>query len=190
MILTKAYITQLPANDSNYFRVRVPLMEDNTGTTAEFNALLCSDPALYNGYSEGDCVYVHFEDDVYNECVILGKLFTGVPEDSRSFILTNDLIATGTVVLPKNTKFGDVSANDISNLYNYSGAGGGGGGDDCVVYDPTKYETGKVYAKTLKVCTGEEYLELKQGKKKNVLYLLTSAPPGETIEETSNATSE
>jgi len=49
-MLTKAYIIQLPKQGNNIYKVRVPFLEDNTGTPMFFDALLCNQPGQYNGY--------------------------------------------------------------------------------------------------------------------------------------------
>lgn len=121
MILTKAYITKLPDEGSNIYKVRVPLMEDNTGTEAIFDALLCTSPICYNGYSVGDCVYIHFEDDDYDLPVILGKLFTEIPTTSNAYIIANELNITNTSKLPNDSTLGEYRADDIGNLYNATG---------------------------------------------------------------------
>lgn len=51
MILTKAFIQQLPEKDSNIYKVRIPLMEDNTDTPAIFDAVSCHTPGIYKEYS-------------------------------------------------------------------------------------------------------------------------------------------
>ena len=66
MITTRAYIVQIPENNDNHFKVRVPFMEDNTGEEAIYDALLCVSPTSYNGYSVGDVVFVTFENNKYN----------------------------------------------------------------------------------------------------------------------------
>ena len=66
LITTKAYITAVPEQGSNTFKVNVPLMSDNVSDEAIFDALLCSTSGSYNDYKVGDCVFVDFEDDKYN----------------------------------------------------------------------------------------------------------------------------
>ena len=61
MICTKAYVKELPEEGSNIFKVEVPLMEDNTGTEAIFDALLCTTPGHYKGLEVGDAVSVTFK---------------------------------------------------------------------------------------------------------------------------------
>jgi hypothetical protein len=117
-MLTKAYIKALPENGNNVFKVRVPLYEDNTGQEAIFDALLCTDPSSYNGYSIGDAVYIQFEDEYLNTAVIMGKLYVDTPTESSSYNLVNELKVTDYASLPPTTKLGDYTAQDLVNLYN------------------------------------------------------------------------
>lgn len=162
MILTKAYIKELPNESSNFFKVEVPLMSDNTQNDAIFDALLCSDPANYNGYNVGDAVFVHFEDQRYNDCVILGKLFTEIPEENNAYVLTNELKVTGFASLPASTKIGDYTAGDITNLYNATLNSGKGEVDEedlkqYVQWVNTQREDIEYYANKIRCVTGEEY---------------------------------
>lgn len=117
MITTKAYITQVPSEGSNMFKVDIPLMQDNVSEEAIFDALLCSTSGNYNDYKVGDCVFVDFEDDKYNTAIIMGKLYTEVPEENEAYGLFNELKVTGSAILPENTKLGQYTAQDIFNLY-------------------------------------------------------------------------
>lgn len=118
MITTKAYITKLPEDDSNIYEVNVPLMSDNVSDEALFEAIVNHSPGIYNGYEVGDCVIVTFEDDKYNTAIIIGKLFTEIPEQGEPvYGLFDQLNVTGSVVLPENTKIGNYTPQDFYNLY-------------------------------------------------------------------------
>lgn len=117
MITTKAYIKQVPEEGSNIFKVDIPLMQDNVSEEAVFDALLCSTSGNYNDYKVGDCVFVDFEDDKYNTAIIMGKLYTEVPEENEAYGLFNELKVTGSAILPENTRLGQYTAQDIFNLY-------------------------------------------------------------------------
>lgn len=129
-MIFKAYIKELPQNDSNIFKVRVPFLEDNTKKEVLFDALLCNQPGEYSGYKIGDCVFVVFENDKLNTPVILGKLYTGITNDISSYHVVNNLNVTGTVKLPKNTALGDYSARDIFSILQQVSAEGGSGGSN------------------------------------------------------------
>lgn len=190
--VTKAFITQLPDNNSNGFKVRVPVMEDGTGKEAIFDALLCTAPSNYGGYNIGDCVFVIFEDDKYNQCVILGKLFTEVPKETSSFIIANSLKVSDDAILPPSTKLGDYTAQSITDLMNALSGGTGSGTindedlERYVKYIPVEREDeegniSKYYAKNILTMTGKEYTDYmkSEDKKDNCLFFLTSVPEGE-----------
>ena len=115
MILTKAFITELPGSDSNLFKVRVPLMEDNTEGEAIFEATCLSIPGLYNTLNVGDCVYVDFEDDEITNAVIMGKLMTEdeTPTGDGTYQATEDLKVADRAELPENTTIGGVTITEI-----------------------------------------------------------------------------
>lgn len=115
MILTKAFITELPGEDSNLFKVRVPLMEDNTEGDAIFDATCLSIPGIYNTLQVGDCVYVDFEDDEITNAVIMGKLMSEeeTPSGDGTYQTTEDLKVADRAELPENTTIGGVSITEI-----------------------------------------------------------------------------
>ena len=168
MICTKAYIKELPEEGSNIFKVEVPLMEDNTGTEAIFDALLCTTPGNYKGLKVGDAVFVEFEDDQYNTAIILGELFTEIPTKSTAYSVLNELRVTDAASLPPNTRFGDYTAQDIMNLYNKGGGAGTINDDDLKQYVQwinTETTTSEgdiidVYADKIRVMSGQEYDKL------------------------------
>jgi len=112
----KGIIKELP-KDNNRYLVRIPPLEDNT--TAEFilPALLCNQPGEYGNYKVGDVVFIEFENNKLDTPVILGKLYTGVPEEGLGYFKIDRLEVTGNLVMPDNTKLGGYSAEDFFNLY-------------------------------------------------------------------------
>lgn len=123
MILTKAYITELPAEDSNIFKVRVPMMEDNTEGEAIFDATCVQIAGIYNTYNIGDCVYVSFEGDEITNAVILGKLMSAdeTPNGNGQYNTTEDLVVADRAELPENTTIGGVSVTEILQKVNAFG---------------------------------------------------------------------
>lgn len=199
MIVTKAYVTKIPDIDSNMFRVRVPLMEDNTESEAEFEAILTHSAGTYKDINLDDCVIVTFEDDKYDMAIILGKLFTEVPESTQAYGLFNQLEVTGSVVLPEDTKIGRYTPQDIFNLYQGVDLKEGGGSgsinpDDLkeyVQWTSTEREVdGKnvdIYSDHIRVMTGEEYdsliasQDLDKEEFDHTLYFLSSLPESDII---------
>ena len=194
MITTRAYIVKIPENGDNHFKVRVPFMEDNTGAEAIYDALLCVSPTSYNGYSVGDVVFVTFENNKYNNCIILGKMFTTTPTSSSAYTLTDELKVTGQAYLPPTTKIGEYTAQDLTNLYNAASNGGTGNLDEdelkkhlkeYVKWVPTERESAEgsvdFFADKLQVLSGSEFDDLVANSNlvENTLYCLTSVPATE-----------
>lgn len=186
MIMTRGTIVELPPEGSNIFKVEVPLMEDHTTNEAIFNATLCESPGSYNGFEVGDVVIVHFLDNELNDAIIMGKLFTSIPEDDKAFILANRLKITGSVELPNNTKVGNVDLNKLNDaILNVSNAIGGGSIDpndliDFVKYNITERGDSDYYADRIRTMSGEEYdafmsdQDLDVEEANNTLFFLTS----------------
>ena len=198
MIVTKAYIKSIPEKGENIYTVNVPLMVDNANEEAIFDAILAESTGVYNDYKVDDCVIVTFEDDKYNIAIILGKLYTDVPEENNAYGIFDQLKVTGNAVLPNDTKIGDYSALDFVNLYNgvANNAGGSLNPDDLAEYlEPyVQWLTTKrtvdgalkdIYANYIKTMTGQEYknfitnhpADYDQTKHEHTLYFLSSLPP-------------
>ena len=199
MMTTKAYIKSLPNEDTNMYTVEIPLMEDNTGNEAIFEAALSYTPGIYNGLKEGDCVFVTFEDDKYNTAIIVGKLYTEDNANEPVYASLDSLNVTGSVVLPEDTKIGNYSVRDIVNLYNGVENAGGGGGTGTLNPDDLKQyvqwlntertvsgSTVDIYADHIKVMTGQEYNDYKDSQQNpdydeelfnHTLFFLSSLPP-------------
>lgn len=200
MIVTKAYVTKVPDTDSNMFRVRVPLMEDNTETESEFEAILSIPSGVYKGIEVGDCVIVTFEDDKYDMAIILGKLFTDVPESTQAYGLFNQLEVTGSVVLPEDTKIGNYTPQDIFNLYQGVDLKEGGGSGSINPDDLKEYvqwtsterevdgENVDIYSDHIRIMTGEEYdslitsQDLDKEEFDHTLYFLSSLPTSDVLD--------
>lgn len=201
MIVTKAYITSVPETESNIFHVRIPLMEDNTETESEFEAILSTPSGVYKGIEVGDCVIVTFEDDKYDMAIILGKLFTEVPESTQAYGLFNQLEVTGSVTLPEDTKIGRYTPQDIFNLYQGVDLKEGGGGSGSLNPEDLKEyvqwtnterqvngETVDIYSDHIRIMTGDEYdslvasQDLDKEEFDHTLYFLSSLPKSDVID--------
>ncbi len=198
MIMTRGIITALPPEGSNIFQVEVPLMSDNTTNRAIFNATLCESPGSYNGFEVGDVVIVHFLDHEMNDVIIMGKLYTSIPEEEKTYILANRLKVTNTVELPQDTKIGDTNLGDITQaILNVNNVISNGGEfdpnklSDFVKYNKTERDSEPegYYAEYIQTMSGEEYDNLtsnisNQDEFNNTLFFLTS-PPSTTFEKRS-----
>lgn len=87
-------------------------------TTPEFKSTCCVNPGTYEPYNIGDIVYVGFVNNSLEAPVILGKILKAIPttsnETSSTYQYLNSLEITDKVVLPQNTKIGELSYSDIS----------------------------------------------------------------------------
>lgn len=113
-MFTKALIVKTPEEGDNHYKVRIPLFEDTTGNEVIYDALSCHPPGVFNGYNEGDCVYVSFEDAKLNIPVIMGRLYTEEQDDYAKGLF-NNLNVTNSANLPMSTTFGGKMS--INNLY-------------------------------------------------------------------------
>lgn len=133
-MITKGIIQRIDSSvkGSVDFYVRLPLFETaNDSSPFIASAKLCYQPGNLEGYSEGDIVYVGFENEYLNRPVILGKLYKGneknlfleseeeLTEDSNykqnasNFSYNSSLEVVHNAILPKNTKIGDLSYTDL-----------------------------------------------------------------------------
>jgi len=142
-MIIKAFIKSLPTRGDNVFKVRVPFLEDNTDKEMIFDALLCSPPGEYNGYSVGDCVFISFENDKLDTPIILGKLFVDVDDNSSTYKVLNELKVLNKVDLPASFSIGGYSIGDFFQfaqvgptaiLENSGSSSGGGGGSSNLDY--------------------------------------------------------
>lgn len=74
-------------------------------------------PGLYNSYSVGDVVYVGFLNNDKSIPIILGKIYQGLENKQGGYLNLNGLNVNGQVKLPKNTKIGDITGEQIFELF-------------------------------------------------------------------------
>ena len=94
--------------NSNTCSVRLPYFE-NAGNTSEVvvNAVFSNTPGSYNGYKVGDVVFVEFENEDFDQAVVVGKLYLGAKEESangRGAFNVSALTVNGTATIPITTK--------------------------------------------------------------------------------------
>lgn len=82
-----------------------------------YEANYCAIPGQYSSYAVGDKVYVGFVNDDLSYPVILGKIYQGLEDSSRSYINCQNLTVTGDATLPKTTSIGDITYKQIYNLF-------------------------------------------------------------------------
>ena len=121
-MLTKGIILSKEPN-SNLYTIRIPLLE----TAASSSIFTIQAPAsimdgVINPYNQDDVVFVSFENDEYDNPVIIGKLskeglLDYTREQTNASYSMNSLNVEKKAVLPADTKIGDTTYKDIFNLF-------------------------------------------------------------------------
>jgi len=112
-MIQKAIITSIDYVTGN-IKVRIPIFEV-AGVSTQFitDATVCHEPGNFKNYVLNDVVYVGFENYEYNKPIILGKLFTGIPEDASNYSFNKDLKVTGSTELSEDTKIGNITYSEL-----------------------------------------------------------------------------
>lgn len=107
-MIVKGLIKTINFSD-NSCTVRLPIFE-TAASQGEviLKAVMLTQPGLYNGYSEGDIVFVDFENDKLNQPIILGKLYLGAAKEEaspvHSSLAVSNLTVTSKATLPIDTQ--------------------------------------------------------------------------------------
>lgn len=114
-MITKGILKTIDFN-SNSCTVRLPLFENsNNKDEVVLPAVFISQPGIYNGYTEGDIVFVDFEGDKLSQPIILGKLYLGAAKEAtlpaNGTIEASNLIINTNATLPLTTK---LTVDDIT----------------------------------------------------------------------------
>ena len=125
-MITKGIIKTIDYSN-NSCKVRIPLFETaNTSDEVILPAIFLTQPGIYNGYNEGDIVFVGFEGSGLDCSIVLGKLFLGASKESenskKGSIEASNLVVDSTATLPLTTKltFKDTSKRiDIAIINHY-----------------------------------------------------------------------
>ena len=95
---------------------RIPISSVSTDVDSLNTAVVCTLPRCDVNLRPGDIVFVGFEDNQYDQVVILGVLYKEtLTKESPNQQLQN-LNVFGEAVLPQQTSIGDVTANNIKCL--------------------------------------------------------------------------
>ncbi len=134
-MITKAQILQLPKGAytdkdgklvvDNKFKIYIPIFrragesKDSKLSASIMYATLLYTPGSENGYRVGDIVYISFENNQMGNPIILGKLFLNTTQDvpNTASIIGDNLNISGKATLPKDTKIGEVTGNEIEKLF-------------------------------------------------------------------------
>lgn len=106
-MITKGLIKTIDYNN-NSCTVRLPLFEGaNTVHEVILPAIFSIQPGIYNGYAEGDVVFVDFETDNFSTPIVIGKLFLGTGKEENSNkkgnLTASTLTVTNSASLPLTT---------------------------------------------------------------------------------------
>lgn len=94
---------------NNSCTVRLPLFETAASSgEVVLKATILTQPGLYNGYVEGDVVFIGFENDGLDQPIVLGKLFLGAAKEEAmpgvSALTVGNLKVASSATLPIDTK--------------------------------------------------------------------------------------
>lgn len=135
-MILKGFVESAVPNEPNKFYVRIPIINGIEGTANSTSkedlakATVCGIPGFTNLINIGDVVYIAFENDNYNNPVILGQLLTNLNPstvndknitETRPQIVAKSLSfysddGSESADLPYNTRIGNVTPVAISCL--------------------------------------------------------------------------
>lgn len=120
-MITKAYI--ISKTENNTYRVRIPIFESNNSQSTElaeiaedtpiYEASLSYNPGTIDSYKAGDVVYISFEDNDYDNVVIIGKLYQGNEAEIANYQAAQTLNVVGETELTNETYIDGVNINDL-----------------------------------------------------------------------------
>lgn len=120
-MITKAYI--ISKTENNTYRVRIPIFESNNNQSTElteiaedtpiFEASLSYNPGTIDSYKEGDVVYISFEDNDYDNVIIIGKLYQGNEDEVTNYQAAQTLNVVGETELTNETYIDGININDL-----------------------------------------------------------------------------
>ena len=95
--------------NNNSCTVRLPLFEaSNSSGEVVLPAIFMNQPGMFNGYNEGDVVFVDFENNKLDSPIIIGKLYLGSEKEAlnshKSGLKVSSLTVDSNATLPLDTK--------------------------------------------------------------------------------------
>ena len=107
-MITKGILKTIDYNE-NSCTVRLPLFESAAASgEVVLPAIFINQPGSFNGYNEGDVVFVDFENNSLTSPVVIGKLYLGAAKElanpKKGGFAVADLTVTSTASLPLDTK--------------------------------------------------------------------------------------
>ena len=127
-MITTGVITEINvsggSSTNNIYKVNIPIFNNPSNTNAGGSVLECTASlpgGVYSSYKVGDMVYVGFVNNQLQSPVILGRIYKGLTEETRSYLRVESLKVDGSVSLPKTVTIGDLSYADLVKATNGSG---------------------------------------------------------------------
>lgn len=120
-MITKAFVEEIISPYEA--RIRVPSLDGVESSplavqTSKLNiATICSLPNCYINVQVGDVVFVAFENNTYDQAVIIGHLCRSEMTETYADIIVNSFEARGTTKLNADTHIGTVTSKEISCLH-------------------------------------------------------------------------
>lgn len=115
-MITTGKICQINISSSRYsankYLVELPVFKSPGDLNTQnyiYEANCSTLPGHYDSYNVGDMVYIGFINDSLSTPVILGKIYQGRDDQSRSYINCQNLKVEGDIQLSKNIRIGDIS---------------------------------------------------------------------------------
>ena len=107
-MIVKGLIKTIDFTD-NSCTVRLPLFETAASQgEVVLPATILIQPGMYNGYAEGDVVFVDFENDTLSRPIVIGKLYLGAGRESEipphAALAVSNLKVTKSATLPIDTR--------------------------------------------------------------------------------------
>lgn len=107
-MIVKGLIKTIDFND-NSCMVRIPLFETAASRgEVVLKAIMLVQPGMYNGFVEGDVVFVDFENEDLGQPIVIGKLYLGAAKEAsataHSALSVSNLEVTSKATLPIDTR--------------------------------------------------------------------------------------
>lgn len=124
-MITTGIIRQINLSSSSYvcnkYLIELNIFQvpgDYNKSNYTYQANCSTLPGHYDSYEVGDKVYVGFINDDLSLPIILGRIYQGHDDISRSYINCQNLNVSNSVRLPKDIKIGDISYTQLLKLFN------------------------------------------------------------------------
>ena len=125
----------------NRIVVRIPLYETAGGNEALFTCVIANQPGIINGYTEGDVVFVDFENDDLDHPLIIASLYRGSGYPMTKSGFTGDSIdVNGSARFSSDFQVGEITYRDLLSLKKYLNLVEEGNG----IFDEIKIDGGEI----------------------------------------------